>query len=129
MLVVVLRGYGNNVACHAPNALSATGNLKFFIAGKTSHYFGWTGPGLTIDTSCSSSAVAGRQACRAILAGDYESALAGGTNVMTYPIWFQSLAAASFLSPTGQCKPFDTNTRMATVAAKAWRPIRTGCPF
>lgn len=100
--------YENNVACHAPNAFSATGNLKSFIAGKISHYFGWTGPGLTIDTACSSSAVAVHQACRAILAGDCESALAGGTNVMAHPIWFQNLAAASFLSPTGQCKPFDT---------------------
>lgn len=99
--------YENNVACHAPNAFSATGNLKSFIAGKISHYFGWTGPGLTIDTACSSSAVAVHQACRAILAGDCVSALAGGTNVMTHPIWFQNLAAASFLSPTGQCKPFD----------------------
>lgn len=42
------------------------GNLKSFIAGKISHCFGWTGPGLTIDTACSASAVAIHQACRAI---------------------------------------------------------------
>jgi len=99
--------YENNVACHPPNAFSATGNLKGFIAGKISHYFGWTGPGLTIDTACSSSAVAVHQACRAIHSGDCDVALAGGTHVMTNPIWFQNLAGASFLSPTGQCKPFD----------------------
>ena len=99
--------YENNVACHAPNAFSATGNLKGFIAGKVSHYFGWTGPGLTIDTACSSSAVAVHQACRAILSGECNAALAGGTHVMTNPTWYQNLAGASFLSPTGQCKPFD----------------------
>ncbi|KAI0426200.1 putative polyketide synthase [Xylaria sp. FL1042] len=108
--------YENNIACHAPNAFSATGNLQGFVAGKVSHYFGWTGPGLTIDTACSSSAVAVHQAeiiltpessCRAILSGECTAALAGGTHVMTSPLWFQNLAGASFLSTTGQCKPFD----------------------
>jgi acyl transferase domain-containing protein/SAM-dependent methyltransferase/acyl carrier protein len=99
--------YENNVAHHAPTAFSATGNLRSFIAGKISHYFGWTGPGLTIDTACSASAVSIHQACRAILSGECSAALAGGTNFISSPLWFQNLAAASFLSPTGQCKPFD----------------------
>ncbi|RYP78383.1 hypothetical protein DL771_000568 [Monosporascus sp. 5C6A] len=99
--------YENNVACHPPNAFSATGNLQGFVAGKVSHHFGWTSPGMTIDTACSSSAVAVHQACRAILSGECTAALAGGTHVMTSPMWFQNLAGASFLSTTGQCKPFD----------------------
>ncbi|KAG9513438.1 polyketide synthase, partial [Aureobasidium melanogenum] len=99
--------YEHNVACHAPNAFTATGNLKSFIAGKISHYFGWTGPGLTIDTACSASAVAIHQACRAILGGECNAALAGGVALMGNPLWFQNLAGASFLSPTGQCKPWD----------------------
>lgn len=33
--------------------------------------------------------------------------MAGGTNIMTSPLWFQNLAGASFLSQTGPCKPFD----------------------
>ena len=104
---VGLTDYENNIACHPANAYSATGNLRSFAAGKISHYFGWTGPGLTIDTACSSSAVAIHTACRAILGGECNAALAGGVNVMTSPEWFQNLAGASFLSPTGQCKPFD----------------------
>ena len=106
---VGLVDYENNVACYPATAYTATGNLKSFAAGKISHYFGWTGPGLTIDTACSSSAVAVHQACRAILTGECSAALAGGVNVMTSPEWFQNLAGASFLSPTGQCKPFDIN--------------------
>lgn len=104
---VCSRDYDCNIACHSPNAFSATGNLQSFISGKVSHYFGWTGPGLTIDTACSSSAVAIHQACRAIITGECTAALAGGTNVVTNPLWFQNLAGASFLSTTGQCKPFD----------------------
>ncbi|KAK2014997.1 putative polyketide synthase [Colletotrichum eremochloae] len=104
-----LRGndYYDNVACHAPNAFAATGNLQAFVAGKISHQFDWTGPAMTIDTACSSSLVAVHQACRAILSGDCNAALAGGAHIMTSPVWFQNLAGASFLSPTGQCKPFD----------------------
>ncbi|KAL9112778.1 MAG: hypothetical protein Q9227_003081 [Pyrenula ochraceoflavens] len=79
-----------------------TDNLSPF-----SHYFGWTGPGLTIDTACSASAVAIHQACKAILGGECTAALAGGVAIMGNIIWFQNLAGASFLSPTGQCKPWD----------------------
>ncbi|KAF2198499.1 putative polyketide synthase [Delitschia confertaspora ATCC 74209] len=78
--------YGRNIACHPANAYSATGNLRSFVAGKVSHYFGWTGPSL----------VAIHNACRAILHGECSAALAGGVNVMTNPD-----------CPTGQCKPFD----------------------
>ena len=106
-LGIVAVDYENNIACDEPNAYTAVGNLRSFLAGKVSHHFGWTAPALTVDTACSSSAVAISQACRAILHGDCVTALAGGANVLTSPFWFQNLAAASFLSPTGQCKPFD----------------------
>ncbi|KAL3461921.1 hypothetical protein BJX64DRAFT_288875 [Aspergillus heterothallicus] len=106
-LGVCATDYENNIACHDPNAFCATGNLRSFIAGKISHYFGWTGPSMTIDSACSASAVSIHMACRAILGGECTAALAGGVNVMTNPLWFQNLAGASFLSPTGACKPFD----------------------
>lgn len=99
--------YESNIACHPANAYSATGNLKSFLAGKISHYFGWTGPSLTLDTACSSSSVAIHQACRAIINGECTTALAGGVNMLTSPDWYHNLAGASFLSTTGQCKPFD----------------------
>lgn len=99
--------YENNMVCHRPNAFMATGNLKSFIAGKISHWFGWQGPSLVIDSACSSSLVAIHYACRALLSGDCSAALAGGANIMTGSPWFENLAAAGFLSPTGQCKPFD----------------------
>lgn len=103
-----LGDYDSNVASHPANAFTATGNLQGFISGKISHFLGWTGPGLTINTACSSSLVAVHQACQSILSGECEAALAGGTHIMTSATWFQNLAAGSFLSPTGQCKPFDS---------------------
>ncbi|KAM5457936.1 Type I Iterative PKS [Microsporum canis] len=101
--------YEHNIACYPANAFSATGNLRSFVAGKVSHHFGWTGPSLTIDSACSSSAVAIHHACRAILTGECSAAIAGGVTILSSPIWFQNLAGASFLSPTGNCKPFDAN--------------------
>ncbi|TGJ84467.1 hypothetical protein E0Z10_g4327 [Xylaria hypoxylon] len=99
--------YQANTASQAANAFTTTGNLQGFIAGKVSHYFGWTGPAMVVDTACSGSLVAINQACKALVSGECSAALAGGAHVMTQPAWFQNLAAGQFLSPTGQCKPFD----------------------
>lgn len=104
---VTVDDYQNHVRSHRANAFSITGTMRSLIAGKIAHHFGWTEPSLTIDTACSSSAVAIHTACRDLLAGDCNAALAGGSNVITDPLAFQDLAAAGFLSPSGQCKPFD----------------------
>ncbi|PYH43665.1 putative polyketide synthase [Aspergillus saccharolyticus JOP 1030-1] len=99
--------YEHNVNCHAASAYAATGLLRSFLAGKVSHYFGWHGPALCIDTACSGSAVALHHACRAILQGDCKAALVGGANAITSPLAYDNLNGASFVSPTGPCKPFD----------------------
>lgn len=99
--------YEHNIRCYPANAYSATGNLKSMLSGKISHYFGWTGPSMSLDTACSASSVAIHLACRAILNGEVNGALAGGVNILTSPEWYHNLAGASFLSPTGQCKSFD----------------------
>ncbi|KAI0439984.1 putative polyketide synthase [Xylaria telfairii] len=99
--------YQANAASQAANAFTTTGNLQGFLAGKVSHHFGWTGPAMVVDTACSGSLVAIHQACSALISGECSAALAGGAHVMTQPAWFQNLAAGQFLSPTGQCKPFD----------------------
>ncbi|KAJ5452007.1 hypothetical protein N7445_000190 [Penicillium cf. griseofulvum] len=101
--------YEQNIASHAPSAFTATGGLRSFITGRIAHFFGWTGPAMTFDTACSSSTVAIHTACRNILSGEASAALVGGVNVMTNLQWIQNLSAGSFLSPTGQCKPFDAD--------------------
>lgn len=99
--------YNDNVASHPPNAYSSLGTLRAFLSGKISHYFGWTGPSVTYDTACSSSTVAIHAACKAIESGECSQAVAGGVSLYTSPFFYQNLAAASFLSPTGATKPFD----------------------
>ncbi|CAI7648453.1 unnamed protein product [Penicillium glandicola] len=99
--------YEHNVSTHPLNAFMATGNLQSYLPGRVANYFGWTGPAIAFDTACSSSAVAIHTAANSIRNGDCYAALAGGVCILTNPHWFQNLTAASFLSPTGQCKPFD----------------------
>ena len=97
-----------HAASHAPNAYTSTGNIAAFLAGKISHYFNWSGPAEVVDTACSASAVAIKNACEAIRRNECSLALAGGVNIMTTPTNIMELARAGFLSPTGQCKPFDS---------------------
>ncbi|CAI6241465.1 unnamed protein product [Periconia digitata] len=99
--------YLDNTAVHAPTAFTSTGTIRAFLSGKISYQFGWHGPSEVIDTACSSSLVAINRACKAIQSGECSMALAGGVNVLTGIHNFLDLAKAGFLSPTGQCKPFD----------------------
>lgn len=100
--------YEDNVNSHDPTAFSFTGTARAFTSGRISHFFGFTGPSMAIDTACSSSGVAIHMACSAIQAGECEMALAGGLNLTTEEARsHQNLGAASFLSPTGECRPFD----------------------
>lgn len=71
----VTNDYEYNISHTIPNAFSATGALRSYIAGKVSHFFGWTGPAMTLDTACSASTVAIDLACQAILSGECSEAL------------------------------------------------------
>ncbi|KAG5659884.1 hypothetical protein KAF25_003406 [Fusarium avenaceum] len=102
--------YEDNVNSHPPTAYSFTGTARAFSSGRISHFFGFTGPSMVIDTACSSSGVAIHTACKAIQSGECSMALAGGINLMTPEARsHQNLAAASFLSSTSQCRPFDAD--------------------
>ncbi|KAI0009448.1 hypothetical protein F4779DRAFT_617624 [Xylariaceae sp. FL0662B] len=99
--------YDSNVGSHPPTAYSTTGTLRAFLSGRLSHYFGWSGPSLTFDTACSSSAVAIHTACTALQLGECSQAVAGGITLITSPYLYENLSAAHFLSPSGATKPFD----------------------
>ncbi|KAI9647086.1 hypothetical protein NHQ30_005088 [Ciborinia camelliae] len=99
--------YLDNTNAHSPTAYTSTGTIRAFLCGRLSHYYGWCGPSEVIDTACSSSLVAINRACKAIQSGECNMALAGGINIITGINNFLDLGKAGFLSPTGQCKPFD----------------------
>jgi hypothetical protein len=82
----VTNDYEYNISHAIPNAFSATGALRSYIAGKVSHFFGWTGPAMTLDTACSASTVAIDLACQAILRGECSAALYAPPNTEQRPL-------------------------------------------
>ncbi|KAI0123144.1 hypothetical protein BJ170DRAFT_703922 [Xylariales sp. AK1849] len=99
--------YLDNTNAHALTAYTSTGTIRAFLCGRLSYYFGWSGPLEVLDIACSSSLVAINRACKVIQIGECYMALAGGINIITGINNNLDLAKAGFLSPTGQCKPFD----------------------
>lgn len=61
----------------------------------------------TIDTACSSSLTAIHLACNALWRGEVDTAIVGGSNVLTNPDMTVGLDRGHFLSSTGNCKTFD----------------------
>src|SRR5690606_36457305 len=77
------------------------------IAGRVAFNLGLQGPCRTIDTACSSSAVATHLAVQSLRNGECDMALAGGVNAMVMPETFVALSKAHMLSKEGRCKTFD----------------------
>lgn len=78
------------------------GGNRAFAPGRISYFFRLSGPSLSIDTACSSSFAAIQTACSYLWRGDCDTAIAGGTNVLTNPNIFAGLDRAHFLSTTGK---------------------------
>ncbi|KAL2127178.1 hypothetical protein VTI74DRAFT_11202 [Chaetomium olivicolor] len=84
-----------------------TGGVRAFAPGRINFNMKFSGPSLSIDTACSSSAAAMQVACTALWAGDCDTAIVGGLNCMTNPDIFAGLSKGSFLSKRGPCATFD----------------------
>ncbi|BBO59205.1 SDR family NAD(P)-dependent oxidoreductase [Mycoavidus sp. B2-EB] len=91
------------------NAHFATGNACSVAAGRLSYFFDWQGPALSIDTACSSSLVAVHTACRSLLGGECNLALAAGVNLLLDEKRFLAYEQAGMLSPDGRCRTFDAS--------------------
>ncbi|KAJ5347272.1 hypothetical protein MYU51_004319 [Penicillium brevicompactum] len=85
------------------------GSCRAFIPGRQNYFFKFSGPSYSVDTACSSSLAAMHLACNALWRGDIDTAISGGTNVMTNPDITAGLDRGYFLSRTGNCKTFDDN--------------------
>lgn len=83
------------------------GGNRAFIPGRINYFFKFSGPSYAVDTACSSSLAGIHLACNALWRGDIDTAIAGGTNVLTNPDFTAGLDRGHFLSRTGNCKTFD----------------------
>ncbi|QYM91631.1 SDR family NAD(P)-dependent oxidoreductase [Dickeya zeae] len=93
---------------HAPiEAHHSTGTATSIIANRISHFFGFRGPSVAIDTACSGSLNAIHNAIQAIASGDCDIAISGGVNLILTSTRHQSFAKMGMMSPTGACHSFD----------------------
>ncbi|KUI53252.1 Conidial yellow pigment biosynthesis polyketide synthase [Cytospora mali] len=83
------------------------GGNRAFIPGRINYCFKFSGPSYAVDTACSSSLAGIHLACNSLWNRDIDTAIAGGTNVLTNPDFTAGLDRGHFLSRTGNCKTFD----------------------
>jgi amino acid adenylation domain-containing protein len=80
---------------------------KDFLATRVSYKLGLDGPGVTVQTACSTSLVAVHLACQALLAGECDAALAGGVSVRLPQDAGYLHEEGMIFSPDGHCRAFD----------------------
>ncbi|KAF4815971.1 Highly reducing polyketide synthase FUM1 [Colletotrichum siamense] len=86
-----------------------TGYMDFVQANRISHAFDLRGPSMTVRTACSAAGLAVHLACQAIRAGECDSAVVAGSNLMLSPGFTKLMAEQSVLSPDASCKTFDSS--------------------
>jgi acyl transferase domain-containing protein/NADPH:quinone reductase-like Zn-dependent oxidoreductase/acyl carrier protein len=84
-----------------------TGNTLSILSNRVSYLLNLKGPSFTVDTACSSSFYALHEAAKALMAGDIDTAIVGGVNLLISPAPFVGFSRASMLSPKGLCRAFD----------------------
>ncbi|KAF2194360.1 putative polyketide synthase [Zopfia rhizophila CBS 207.26] len=77
-----------------------TGTGGAFAAGRISHFFDLRGASMTVDTACSTGAVALHQAVQSLRSGEASMSIVGGSNL--------TLSPDTFLSPDGKSYAFDS---------------------
>jgi acyl transferase domain-containing protein len=97
--------YRNRISSLLPETV--LGVDQNFIASHISHLFDLRGPNIVLDSACSSSLMSIHTACRSLMAGDCEMALAGGVEILLDESQYLMLSECRALSPDGRCFTFD----------------------
>ncbi|MCL5260278.1 MAG: amino acid adenylation domain-containing protein [Gammaproteobacteria bacterium] len=88
---------------------SYTMNGKDFLATRVSYYLGLTGPAININTACSTSLITIIEACKSLVLGNCNLAIAGGVSLILLEndgyVWSEGMV----MSKQGQCRAFDEN--------------------
>ncbi len=90
------------------------GNDKDFLATRASFKLDLRGPGITVQTACSTSLVAIHMACQSLLAGECDMALAGGVTIRVPQVGGYFYEEGGIFSPDGHCRAFDAKA-MGTI--------------
>ncbi len=86
---------------------SVTSNHTAILAARLAYFLNLSGPVMAINTACSSGLVAAHEACLSLRAGECDTAIAAGVNLMLTPDPFINMSQAGMLSGSGKCHAFD----------------------
>ncbi|NEC21561.1 polyketide synthase, partial [Streptomyces parvus] len=95
-----------------PATISATASEA---ANRISHFFGFEGPSLAVDTSCSSSLTALHLAAESLRRGECDAALVAAANLLTHPYHVKLLTDLGLLADRLPAGAFDDT-------APGWSP-------
>jgi acyl transferase domain-containing protein/acyl carrier protein len=83
------------------------GNDKDYLASRVAYKLNLRGPAVVVQAACATSLAAVHQACRSILDGECDMALAGGASIIFPQAAGYLYMPGMILSPDGYCRPFD----------------------
>jgi len=86
-------------------------NDKDYIATITGYKLNLQGPCLSVQTACSTSLVAIHMACKSLMAGECDMALAGSISANVLHQAGYLYQDGMILSPDGHCRPFDAKAK------------------
>ena len=89
------------------NFQAMVGNDKDYLSTRVSYKLNLKGPSLSVNTACSTSLVTLHLACRHILQGECDMALAGGVSIRLPQNTGYYYQEGMILSPDGHCRAFD----------------------
>jgi amino acid adenylation domain-containing protein len=84
---------------------------KDYITTRVGYKLGLRGPCVTMQTACSTSLVAIDQACRGLLSGACDMALAGGVSITLHDEPGYYYQEGGIMSPDGHCRAFDASAK------------------
>jgi len=96
------------------------------IANRTSHFFGLKGPSMAVDTMCSSAMTAVHLACKDLMLGECELAIAGGVNLSLHPTKYVGLSQGQLIATRPDSRSFtqgDGYLPAETVGAVLLKPL------
>ena len=117
--------FRNNVQQHR-DLLARTGDYPLLLATereyaitRVAYKLGLKGPALSVNTACSTSAVAVHLAIQSLLAGESDLAVAGGCRIRIPATVGYVYQEDGIPSPDGHCRAFDADARGTVIASGA----------
>ncbi|HEY6328405.1 MAG TPA: beta-ketoacyl synthase N-terminal-like domain-containing protein, partial [Blastocatellia bacterium] len=101
----------------AAGMMTLIGNDKDHLAPRVSYKLNLKGPSVNVQTACSTSLVAVHLACKALLGGECDMALAGGVSIGAPRRSGYHYEEGGIYSPDGHCRTFDARA-MGTVGGE-----------